>query len=146
MAKRKSLGTDEWGSPSSVDESPRMTKRVFRTNRVSITNATVYNGWTPPQHSIMSELLEFLITHEEAFKRYVLQPPKNRPTAPKTSPCSSCNAYIVQHRTSCTLPQNVPAHSNVVVTASLLCTPTSAPNSLRTPTATTPTFLHGRKH
>jgi hypothetical protein len=59
-----------------------MTKRVFRTNRVSITNTTGYNGWTPPQHEIMSELLEFLITHEEAFKRYVLQPPKNPPKAP----------------------------------------------------------------
>jgi hypothetical protein len=83
MAKRKGLGTDEWGSPSSVDESPRMTKRIFRTNRVSVNNTKGYNAWTPPRHNIMSELLEFLVTHEEAFKRYVLQPPKNPPTLPK---------------------------------------------------------------
>ena len=76
MAKRKSLG-DEWGSPDlDVDGSPRMTKRrVFRTNRVSINNTTNCNPWTPPQHNIMSDLLEFMITHEEAFKKYVLSTP-----------------------------------------------------------------------
>lgn len=72
MAKRKHSTQSLGGGPSSSlhDQDPsvyeeddkRMTKRLF-------SPASIAYGWTNPLRPRMSELLDFILQHEEAFKR-----------------------------------------------------------------------------
>lgn len=68
MLKRKvSRDSSSGPRPSVYDDDP--TRMTFKRKRLFRPKNNNNRGWTPKAERVMSELLEFVLQHEEAFKK-----------------------------------------------------------------------------
>ena len=86
MLKRKNSDYDAPDS-SIFGDVPTRTKRLFRRKD------SCRQRWTPQQQNIMPELLEYILQHEEAFKKYTAPPvPISMNVANMCKPAPTCIA------------------------------------------------------